>query len=251
MNRKVFGFLLIGMLSINVVQAQTLEEVLAKHYEARGGLEKLKSVQSAKSTGQMSSPVTKMVTAFEWTWKRPDKVRTDFTVQGMTASQAYNGEYGWIIVPSGGNLVPQKMDENTQKITEEGSDFEGPLVDFKEKGHKVELVGKEDVEGKEAYKIKLEKKNGNIVVVFLDSEGYLEIKTKRTLTTQSGKAEVETIFGDFKDVGGLILPHSIESKTSGVNMNITFTKYELDVTVEDSVFDMPVVNKKKDSKPTD
>lgn len=222
--------------------AQTLDEVLARNYDARGGLEKIAALSSARITGTMTMGGG-MEAPFIWQWKRPDKVRLEFTVQGMTGVQAYDGQTGWMIMPFLGSSNPEQMPEDQLADLKEQADFEGELVNWKAKGHQVELLGKEKVEGTEAFKLKVVKNNGTISYVYLDAEYYLEIKGEGRRTINGREVEFESSIGDYKEVGGLMLPHVMSSKAKGapLEQTITFSKVELDVPLDDSLFTMPAV----------
>ncbi len=229
--------------------AQTLDEVLAKHYEARGGLEKITAVSSARITGTMSMGGG-MEAPFIWQWKRPNKLRLEFTVQGVTGVQAYDGQTGWMIMPFLGSSDPEKMPGDQLADLREQADFEGELVNWKAKGHQVELLGREKVEGTDAFKLKVVKSNGDVTFVYLDAEYFLEIKGEGKRTLRGQELEFESSIGDYKEVGGLMIPHSMSSRAKGapVGQTVTFTKVELDVPLDDSLFAMPAVAN-KDAQP--
>jgi len=226
------------------VQAQTLDEILAKNYQARGGLERITSVSSARITGTMSMGGG-MEAPFVWQWKRPNKLRLEFTFQGMTGVQAYDGQTGWMVMPFMGSSDPEKMPEDQLAEIREQADFDGELVNWKEKGHQVELVGKEKIEGTDAYKLKVTKKNGDVSYVFLDAEYFLEIRGEGKRTLRGQEVEFESSVGDYKEVGGLLIPHAMSSRAKGMpgGQTLTFSKVELDVPLEDSLFAMPAAKK--------
>jgi hypothetical protein len=220
--------------------SQTVDELIAKHIEARGGMDKLKKVQSIRLTGKMTvgpgieAPITMEM-------KRPASFRLDFVFQGMTGTQAYDGKAGWALMPFGGRTEPEPMSPEDTRDAEEQADIDGPLVDHKAKGHTVELVGKEPVEGAEAHKLKITLKNGDVRYVFLDAEYFLEIRSEGKRTVRGSEVETETNFSDFKEVEGLVLPHAIEGgpKGSPQRQKITVEKVELNVEIDDARFAMP------------
>src|SRR5262249_38673834 len=120
-------------------------------------------------------------------------------------------------------------------------DFDGPLMDYKAKGHTVELVGKEPVEGADAFKFKVTKKNGNIDYIYLDAETYLLVKTEGKVHRRGTEIEGETTFSDYKDVNGYMMPFSLEQGAKGLPMRqkMTFTKIEVNVPLDDARFAMP------------
>lgn len=240
MLRKSLLFLLTISALALPTQAQTVDDLIAKNVQARGGLDKLRSVQSVHMTGKMTmgggieAPATLEL-------KRPKQMRLEFTVQGLTAVQAYDGSSGWMIMPFTGKKDPEPMAADDVKEAEEQSDIDGPLVDYKTKGHKVELVSKEKVEGTDAYKLKVTLKNGDIENIYLDGDSYLEIKEEGKRMTRGSEVETESSFGDYKEVDGIMFPFSIEAgaKGSPERQKITIDKIGLNLPIEDSRFKMP------------
>jgi outer membrane lipoprotein-sorting protein len=231
-------------------KAETVDELIAKNVAARGGLDKLKAVQSMRSTGKMTvGPGMEAPATFEL--KRPGKVRLDITVQGMTLSQAYDGQKGWVINPFQGNPNPEPMSPEDLKEAEQNADMDGPLVDYKAKGHQVELVGKEKVEGTDAYKLKVALKNGDTLYYYLDADSYLEIKIESKRTVRGTEQQGEQTIGDYKDVGGLLIAHALEMGEKGrpEKQKVTIEKIELNVPVDDSRFAMPAAKADAPAKP--
>jgi len=240
MFRKSLAVVVCALAVASIASAESLEEVLAKNYEARGGLDALHAVNTAKLSGTMT--VGPGVEApFTWYWERPNKIRMEFTVQGQTGIQAYNGEIGWMFMPFMGKAEPEKMPDEAVKQLDQQADFEGPLVDWEKKGHTVELMGKENVEGTDAYKLKVTLKGGDVSYVYLDAEYYLEIKEESKRTMRGQEVELESTSGDYKEVGDLLLPHSMTSKAKGApaGQTITITSIELNPELADDLFDMP------------
>ena len=220
--------------------AQTVDEIIAKNVQARGGMEKLKAVQSIKSTANMSMGPGMEAPGVLFQ-KRPALARLDFTVQGLTATQAYDGKGAWQIMPFTGKKDAEPMSADETKEVEEMADLDGPLVDYKSKGHQVELLGKEKVEGTDAYKIKATLKNGDVQTIYIDADSFLEIQEETKRTVRGSEQLVESAIGDYKDVDGVLFPFAIESgvKGSQEKQKLTITKIELNVPVDDSVFKMP------------
>jgi outer membrane lipoprotein-sorting protein len=138
--------------------AQAIDEIIAKSIAARGGEAKLRAVKSLRFTGQievapgMTAPMTMVL-------KRPGMVRMEFIVQGMTGIQAYDGKAGWSVMPFQGKKDAEPMAADDVKNMEDQADFDGALMDYKVKGNTVEYLGKDKVEGSEAYELKVTKKN--------------------------------------------------------------------------------------------
>jgi outer membrane lipoprotein-sorting protein len=254
MIRKTFAWLLVAGLTGAAVQAQTADEIINKHIQALGGKDKIKAVQTVRMTGKlvmgqgMEAPFTRELA-------RPNKMRVEFTIQGMTGIQAYDGQSGWSVMPFMGKTAPEKMSDDEIKLAEDQADMDGLLVDYKEKGHQVEYLGKEDVEGTPAYKLKVTKKNGDVVNVYIDADSYMQIKEAGKVKVRGQEVEGETTFGDFKTVDGLVFPFSMEQKAQGGpgGMTISISKIEVNPTLDASRFAMPAAKpeaapEKKDEK---
>lgn len=220
--------------------AETLDDVLAKHFEALGGKEKIAAVQSAKMVArQVFGPQEVPATIF---WKRPDKVRVEFTLQGMTGIQAYDGTTAWMVMPFLGKTEPEEMTgDDLKDIIEQADMIDGPLFDWQAKGHTVEFLGEEAIEGTPAWKLKLTRSNGDVSTIWLDKDAYVQIKSEGKRKRGDQELDIETSFGDYKEVGGLLFPHSIESKPKGApqGASITIESLELDATIDDAIFAMP------------
>jgi outer membrane lipoprotein-sorting protein len=175
--------------------------------------------------------------------KRPGKQRMEFTLQGMTGVQAFDGERAWSVMPFMGKKDPEAASEEDSRLQKEDADFDGPLFDWKQKGHTIELVGKEQVEGADAFKLKVTKKNGNVDFYYLDAETYLTVKQEGKRRRQGTEIEGETIFSDYKDVGGYMMPFVMEQGMKGApqRQKLTFTKIELNVPLAEDRFAMPAV----------
>jgi len=241
LRKTLMGIALLTLLA-PIASAQTVDELLAKNVEARGGLKKIKAVQSMRTTGKMMLPQG-MEMPVVMVQRRPKDFRMEFTFQGMTGIQAYDGKTAWMTMPFTGKKDPEAMGAEESKLVEEQADFDGPLMDYKEKGNTVELVGKEQVEGADAYNLKVTLKSGEIRHVYLDAETYLEIKAEAKRTMHGTDTETESYIGDYKEVDGMMMPFAVESgaKGSPQRQKIVIDKIELNPALADSLFRMPAV----------
>jgi outer membrane lipoprotein-sorting protein len=241
LKKLCFYGILASVLIFASAQAQSVDEIIEKHIEALGGMEKLQAIKSIKIAGK--SAVTAMGFEAEFTRqsKRPHFIRLDVNIQGQSMVQAYDGENAWQIVPFTGNLDPQPMPDFQAKGFKIQADIDGPLIDYKKKGHKIELIGKEDLEGTEVYNLKITLKSGEIINMFIDSEHYLALKSKAKVAGPGGnEIESETYFSDYKLVDGTMMPHSITMKNpSQGSVEITVTEAKTNVEMDDSLFKMP------------
>jgi len=228
----------------------TVDEIVAKYLEAIGGRDKLKAIQSMKMTGKMVMGQG-MEAPFTLEMKRPKGVRMDFTFQGMTASSAFDGEKGWRVIPFQGRTDPEPLSADEIKQVKDQADIDGPLVDYKDKGSTVDLVGRESVEGADTYHLKITNKDGDVRNMYLHADEFLPIKETMKRTLHGNEMELETSVGEYKDVGGLKFPHSVETKAKGMptGQAMVIEKIELNVPVDSSRFQMPEPKKPEASRP--
>ncbi len=240
MKLKLGWILAIATLLSVPASAQTVEEIIAQNMAARGGMEKIKAVKSVRITGRVEV-APGMEAPFLIELKRPEHFRMEFTIQGLTALQAYDGKSGWQVMPFNGNKNAEPLSPEDTKDAQENADFDGPLMDYKAKGNQVELVGKEEVDGAPTYKLKISLKNGDVVQEFIDTESSLEVKEISTRTINGTPKVVEQTFGDYKPVEGLMFPFALENgvRDSEQKQKIIVEKVELNVPVDDSKFVMP------------
>lgn len=234
----------VGILcSTTVAVAQTAEELVAKNLQARGGVDKLKAINTLKMSGKAYVGIDAEVSQFN---KRPDMIRQNFTVQGMTQIQSYDGTVGWQISPFGGRKDPQLMGEDDVRDLMEEADIDGPLVDYQAKGNKVEYLGHDTVDGDDVYELKVTLKNGDIVYYYLDPDTYLEIKKKKQQFIRGAVRETEQDLGSYKLVSGVYYPYSIEASVKDSpsdHAKITFDTIEANIPLDDSYFKMPPAKK--------
>ena len=224
----------------------SLEELVTKNIEAKGGAQALHALQSLQRTGKMLVNEGQLQLAYRQIKKRPLEVRTEVTLQGMTAVQAFDGKEGWRISPFQGRKDPEKMSGDDVKSLMEEAELDGPLVDWKEKGSTVEYLGTEDVDGTMAHKLKVVRKNGDVNFVYLDPDHFLEIRILTQRVEQGAQVEVETDLGDYEKIAGVFVPCSIEAGRKGDpdKQKIVIDKTEGNGSVDDAIFHFPTAPSK-------
>jgi outer membrane lipoprotein-sorting protein len=251
MRKPAFVTLVVFLFSV-VLSAQTVDELIAKNIAAHGGLAKLKAINSMRVTGHFE--VGTAQAQFVQVRKRPDKLRLDATIQDFNLVQAFDGLNGWQINPFSGKSGVQPMTPEEVKAVKEQSDIDGPLVDYKQKGHSIELVGKEKVDGADTYNLKLTLKDGDVRNVYLSATTFLEVRSVYKIIIQGAAVVQETTVGDYRNTDGIMFAYAIERRSQGTTeggQKITIEKVEFDVPVEDSVFKMPEPEQPKPAPTTD
>jgi len=221
--------------------APTVDELVSKNVEAKGGANALQTLQSLRLTGKLLVNQGQIELAYLETKKRPDEVRTEASLQGMTQIQAYDGKEGWRVSPFFGRKDPERMSADDVKALIEDAEIDGPLVDWKAKGSSVEYLGTEDVDGTPAHKLKVVRKNGDVSFVYLDPDHFLEIRVVTQRMRHGAYEEVETDLGDYEKAGGVFVPTSIYSGRKGApdKQQIIIDKVEANLPVDDSIFHFP------------
>lgn len=225
--------------------AQTADELVNKNIEARGGMEKIKAIQTLRTTGKFSGGggFTALVVQES---QRPNLVRQMFTLQGMTAVTAYDGTTGWQIQPFQGHKDPELVGEDDLHELMRSADFDGPLVDYKEKGNTVEYLGHDTVDGDDALRLKITLKNGDILYYYLDPDTFLEIREDVQEFRRGSVHETVSEMGSYKPVNGVMYPFSMSqgSRTNPSEATITIQKIEANTPIEKSEFAVPASLKK-------
>lgn len=217
---------------------ETAEDAIKKYTAAIGGIDAQKKIKTMKFEGVMKQGGMEFPMTIQVIHDRA--MRADITVQGMNITSAFKDSSGWSVNPLQGSTTPAKMNEEEKKGAKDQCDLIDDLADYKAKGHKAELIGKEDVDGVETIKIKLTKKNGDVEQYFLDAETYLPIKSSTKMKFGDSEVESETYYSDYKEVAGVKMPFTTQIKSGGqVVMETAFKKIEANITISESIFDMP------------
>ena len=220
--------------------AQTADEIIAKYLTNVGGMDKIQAVTTLRRTGKVV-----LGGGFEAgvirESKRPNKLRQEFVFQGMTGVNAYDGKTGWKIEPWQGKKDPEALSEEEMKQIVEDADFDEALVNYRQKGNKVEFAGTEQVEGTDVYKLKVTLASGDVRYYYMDTDYDVPIKIEKKRMIRGAEQEFETSLGDYKEVAGWYLPYSVETRRKGSEdvQKITFEKIEANVPVDDGRFAKP------------
>jgi len=239
MRKFLLGIVGVALFALPV-SAQTADEIVAKYIKTVGGMNKIQAVKTLRRTGKFIGGGGFEAVVVEEN-KRQKMVRQEFSLQGMTGINAYDGRNGWKIEPWQGKKDPESLGEEEMKQILEDSDFDGPLVNYQEKGNRVEFVGMDQVEGTDAYKLKVTLANGDTRYYYMDTDYFVPIKIDTKRMIRGAEREYETTLGDYKEVAGWYLPHSIETNVKGSQdkSKVTYEKIEANVALADSRFAQP------------
>jgi len=223
------------------LRAQTVDDVINAYLKARGGLAKIKAVQTERVTGVITF-APGVEGPFFVERKRPLKMHMEITVNGQTLLRVYDGKSsGWIYNPFAPNASVAPMSTQDLSGIADEADFEGPFVDYKAKGNQIEFAGKEQIDGKIVHKLKLTAKQGDVSFFFFDASTGLLMKWQGLRKVGDKELPWETYFRDFREVDGLKYPFLVESAAveSDQIQKITATKIETNIPLNDSQFAKP------------
>ncbi len=248
MRHAVIVLAAISCLSVFTV-AQTADELVNKNIQAKGGIDKIKAIKTVRMTGKLNAGGGFTAAQTEEN-QRPNLVRETFSLQGMTAVTAYDGATGWQIQPFGGKKDPELMGEDDLKDLLLDSDFDGPLVDYKEKGNTVEFLGHDVVDGDDALRLKVTLKDGDIIYYYLDPDTFLEIRKEVQEFIRGSVRESVFEMGSYKPVAGVMYPFSISqgSKANPAAQTTTVEKIEVNVPINPADFAVPASLKTEEKK---
>jgi outer membrane lipoprotein-sorting protein len=237
---------LVAVLLVSPASAQTVDELIARNIQARGGEEQLRAMQSMRITGTvqvqgMELPMTVVA-------KRPNLMRQEMQIQDKKVVTAFDGTTAWMINPMMGSETPQEIQGPQADMTKDQADFDGSLLDYKQKGHTIELIKGEGSNGTEkladgtaVYHLKVTRKSGRVQHYYLDAASGIELKQSSEVVGPDGqKMTIEQELSDYRKVDGLMVPHQVRSLMNGTPLvTMTVQKIEFNAPVEDGLFRMP------------
>jgi len=250
-------------------------QIVEKSVAARGGLQAWRGVETMTLTGKMGAggnrratlsvpipekhkdeatlqgarqrPVDEVQLPFVMDLARSHKERFELVFNGQTAIQVYDGTHGWKLRPFLNRRDVEPFTSEEMKIASSQDDLGGPLVDYQAKNTKIELVGTEEVEGRDTYKVKLTTKDGNSKHVWIDAQTFLETKIEGQPRRLDGTYHpVEVHFRDYRQVSGLMIPFVVETHVLPVTKTATGLR-DTPVPVEKITLEKVVVNPKFDA----
>lgn len=235
-----------GLMATLTTKAQTADEVINNYIKAMGGKEKLDGVKTRKMS--ISIETQGMEIIIHSYQMRPEYYRSETNLQGKTAIQTYNGKEGWSLDPFSGRETVEQMSADELKSMKEQAFFDGPLVDYKSKGYKVELDGEEDVEGAPAFHLKVTSPENDLTHYYIDKETYYLVKQKNKVKMQDGsEAESEIYFSNFKEQNGITMPFTYETRQTYMGQKystfLKITTMEMNLSMTPEFFGKPEVKK--------
>jgi outer membrane lipoprotein-sorting protein len=238
LSRAALALALLGVSA--AAHAQTVDEIVARNLQAKGGAEKWKSVTSVKMTGRISLQGKELpLTIYA---KRPNLNRQEIAIGNSRLVQAFDGTTAWVVNPLTGSEAAHALPPAAAEMMRNSADFDGALIDYKSKGHNIELVGKEKLGDTDVYHLKVTMKGGqHIQHYYLDASTGIELKTAADIDTGAGQPQkLETEMSNFEQVDGITIPHTVKQTVNGKPMvEMTIEKVEFNVPIDEAQFRMP------------
>jgi hypothetical protein len=226
-----------ALLAPSVAPAETIDQIVARHLAARGGRQALAAVRTLRMTGHADAgPGRHAIVRREFA--RPDRIRTEFEFQGTTGVYVWNGKSGWQVSPLDGQLDVQPLSPEAAALSAEQADIEGPLVDWKAKGHSVELLGRAQLPGGAADELKVTLKSGVVRHVWVDAKSSLVVKTASTRKVKGHETTFEVVYGDYRETAGVRFARSIDIEARGrpEHLRIVVDGVEVNPPLDDARF---------------
>jgi len=233
---KAFKLLFVaaaGLFFTASATAQTADEVVKNHLTAIGGADNWKKVNSMVMEASVSAGGTDVPITISRVHNKA--MKQEYTVMNMTGYTIITSEGGWNFNPFQGQTKPEPMTADELKVGMDGLDLQGELVDYTAKGHKIELQGKEDVDGTECYKLKLTRKSGRESTMFIDPKTWYCIRETSKVTVNGQEINQTVNMSNFTKLPeGIVMPLTMENGMAPAP--ITISKVTLNQAIADSVF---------------
>jgi outer membrane lipoprotein-sorting protein len=238
-----------AMIFFVAANAQTADEIIAKYFENTGGLDKWKAVQGVKMTAKVNQQG--MDIPLELVFMKDGRQMTKITIQGKEVKQGvFDGTTLWST-----NFMNQKAEKSDAESTENlkanlGSDYPFVFLMYKEKKFKLELLGKESVDGTETFKLKMTKNpikvdgkpEESVEFYYFDAENFVPLMVESEIKSGESKGMIaQSKFSDFQEVGGLMIPFSWAQGAKGQpsGQPLVITNIELNPKIDQSAFAFP------------
>lgn len=219
-------------------QDPDLDQIVIKYFETIGqdNFNKIETVVATGTNVQFGQE-----TSFRQIQKRPDKAYMEVLLaDGQIIRQGYNGISGWMLASWMNTAEPVQLLGPDLKTIKDMGNIEGDLWNWKEKGHKLVLAGTQELGGKQVYRLKLTKADGDIDEMYIDTQSFILKKMIRKTSINGSEVEIEIYYDDYRNIDGILLPFKIEQRfnnQTSMVINIKETKFNIEV--DDIIFDRP------------
>ena len=214
----------------------SVDDVVAKNLAAKGGAEKLRNVTSVRTTGRVKG-ARGVATMTMWT-RRPNSMRQEVIADGRTSITGFDGTTLWVINPLAGPDARELTGPAANRAREQADDFDSVLLDYKDKGYKVDLVP--SLESGAGPRLRVTKKNGRVQLIYLDPATFLEQRITTEFDQAGVNTTVETELTNYKPVDGMMVPFTVRQSVNGhVQAEVTYEQVQFNLPLADDLFKVP------------
>lgn len=230
--KKIFLSILATMIiGFSFAQDLTADQIVNKYIDAIGGKAAWSKVNSLVMKGTIKMQGAELAITTMVVDKKG--MRQEFTLNGMTGYQIMTPDSGWNFSPFQGQKIPEPMTADDVKQGQDQLDVEGNLIDYAAKGHTVELLGKDDVDGVEAYKLKETLKSGKEETIYIDPQSFLVIRDVTKQKANGKETEVKTDLSNYQKLPeGILVPMSVKLPFG----ELTITDVKVNSSVDPNIF---------------
>jgi len=231
---KKLILILAGILVATLINAQSLEEIIQKYTQANK-LDQVSKFKTIKITGKMSMPSMGMEMPMEMWMKNPGKIKTVTNINGQEMIQVFDGEKGYMVSPMTGSSAPVEMSSDDLAKIKSSNMFENYLANYFKEG-KLTLQGEEAVNGAPAFKLKAVINPSTTTYLFIDKSSFRLVKSTVNSNSQGMAVSMDSFPTDYQEINGFVVPMKTTMSMPGMEFAIIFSKVEVDVPMEDSIF---------------
>ncbi|MFN8059774.1 MAG: hypothetical protein U0Q12_11495 [Vicinamibacterales bacterium] len=238
LRKQLIGAACAGLFVVRLAGAQTVDEIVARNLQAKGGADVLRAVTGLRMTGTMVAsgdtvPLTIVM-------KRPNLLRQEMTVQGDRLIQAFDGERAWTVNPLIGARQPRVVGGPQAQAFKDQADFDGPLLNYKDRGIEIVLEGQETYEGRPVHRLRVTRKIGPAQRIDVDVDTGLEVRSVMELDRDGNKLVVENLMSDYRTVAGIQFPHRLRTLVNGQpQTELRIKTIEVSPPIDDELFRRP------------
>ncbi|MGP8217034.1 MAG: hypothetical protein ACLQQ4_15810 [Bacteroidia bacterium] len=200
--------LLLAGLALAAVSAtaQTADEIINKYADAVGGRKKLEGIKNLYMEGSVDAQGQKIPMKLWFVIKK--SMRQEIIFNGMTQYTIVRNDSGWVFSPFQGQTKAEPM--TAEDVKSQQPDLDAPgldLIDYKERGYKVTMQGKDNIDGTDVYKIEEQISDSNVQTYYIDPDSYYVIRVHVKKTVNGKVEEVNEDFSDYqKTPEGFVFP---------------------------------------------
>lgn len=212
------------------------ETILDKYVEVTGGKAAYQKNHSEVSTGVMEMTANGIKGNISSFHAEPDKNYMEIEISGVGKIQeGTDGKVAWSLSAIQGPHI-KEGDERAAAML--AARFNADL-NWRDLYKQVQTAGVESIGGKDCYKVVLTPNEGTPMTRYYDKQSGLLLKMTMTAKSPMGDIPVESMVGDYRKEGDILMPHKVSQKGAGQEIVITIDTVKFNPEIPQDRFDMP------------